>query len=295
MRSSLLCPSLWLLQKRFVLVAVVQYHEYGDWSMQVNVISLVLIWSIPTVLYGAIPATGLGVYVYKCWQSMCNLGAMDMRYLTFLMLFSVTVFLATYAINGRIFYIAHQHHAKQITMDQQFQEGLGDKLRFVAKVRVARSVFTSYLTSLTERRRRRRREREKKKKKKRREKNGCHDAAVKGQFCEFKWHYIHILEADPTEQWLLTACDIPTFLWFWFGHKDSFIYESVSLEGIISTNFLSYFTPHVIMQLMFLSCLTWFACPIIHHCQTSSLIGHLHDSQQSDYSSLVGHWHDLQL
>lgn len=124
--------------------------------MQVNVISLVLIWSIPTVLYGAIPATGLGVYVYKCWQSMCNLGAIDMRYLTFLMLFSVTVFLATYAINGRIFYIAHKHHAKQIMMDLQFQEGMGDKLRFMAKVRVARSVLTSYLTSLTERRKKER-------------------------------------------------------------------------------------------------------------------------------------------
>lgn len=124
--------------------------------MQVNVISLVLIWSIPTVLYGAIPATGLGVYVYKCWQSMCNLGAIDMRYLTFLMLFSVTVFLATYAINGRIFYIAHKHHAKQIMMDLQFQDGTGDKLRFVAKVRVARSVLTSYLTSLTERRKKER-------------------------------------------------------------------------------------------------------------------------------------------
>ena len=158
--------------------------------MQVNVISLVLIWSIPTVLYGAIPAAGLGVYVYKCWQSMCNLGAMDMRYLTFLMLFSVTVFLATYAINGRIFYIAHQHHAKQIMMDQQFQEGMGHKLRLVAKFRVARSVFISYLTSLTERRRRRRKKErkkeEKKKKKKGKKEEGCHDEAVKGQFCEFK-------------------------------------------------------------------------------------------------------------
>ena len=138
--------------------------------MQVNVISLVLIWSIPTVLYGAIPAAGLGVYVYKCWQSMCNLGAMDMRYLTFLMLFSVTVFLATYAINGRIFYIAHQHHASQIMMDLQFQDSTGDKLRFVAKFRVARSVLTSYLTSQTERR------------KKEEERNKGHDEAVKGQF-----------------------------------------------------------------------------------------------------------------
>ena len=113
--------------------------------MQVNVISLVLIWSIPTVLYGAIPATGLGVYVYKCWQSMCNLGAMDMRYLTFLMLFSVTVFLATYAINGRIFYIAHQQRAKQVMLDQQFQARTGDKLRFGDRVKAARSVLTSRL------------------------------------------------------------------------------------------------------------------------------------------------------
>lgn len=114
-------------------------------SVQVNVASIVLIWSIPTILYGVIPATGLGVYVYKCWQSMCNLGIIDLRYLTFLMLFSVTVFLATYAINGRIFYIARQQRAKLDVLEQQFQARTGDKLRFGARIKAARSVVTSCL------------------------------------------------------------------------------------------------------------------------------------------------------
>ncbi|KAK7112903.1 hypothetical protein V1264_012279 [Littorina saxatilis] len=110
-------------------------------TRQVNVAILLVIWLMPTLMYGLIPATGLGQYVYKCWQSMCNLGPIDTNYLTVLMLLCVAVFLATYAINGRIFYIARQQQAKISNLEQQFHASTGHSLKFKARMRAARSIM----------------------------------------------------------------------------------------------------------------------------------------------------------
>ena len=112
--------------------------RHGHSLSQMNVASLVVVWAVPAAMYGALPASGLGLYVYKCWQSMCNLGPVDPTYLTVMMLLSVTVFLATYLINGIIFYIAHRQRVRLAAMEQQFQASTGQKLRMGDRMKAAK-------------------------------------------------------------------------------------------------------------------------------------------------------------
>nr|KAG5710118.1 hypothetical protein BaRGS_006637 [Batillaria attramentaria] len=109
-------------------------------TQPVNVAGVVVIWSLPTVLYGVVPLTGLGQYGFKCWQSMCNLTVVDLDYLTFLMLLSVVVFLATYGLNVRIFVIAKQQSQKIAALGQRFQENSGQDLRLRSSVKAVRSI-----------------------------------------------------------------------------------------------------------------------------------------------------------
>ncbi|XP_076460212.1 adenosine receptor A2b-like [Babylonia areolata] len=116
-----------------------RYPSMMTWK--VNMAAVATIWTVPALSYGLVPATGLGTYEYKCWQSMCNLGDIDAGYLTFLLLSSSCVFLGTYVLNGRIFWVARKQGLKTVEMAQHFRSQTGKKLNMGDRLKAAKSIL----------------------------------------------------------------------------------------------------------------------------------------------------------
>ncbi|KAL8590129.1 hypothetical protein ACOMHN_010324 [Nucella lapillus] len=127
------------LDRLLTIECPLRYPSFMTWK--VNVAIVAVIWAVPSLMYGMIPATGLGFYVYKCWQCMCNLGIVDPNYLTFLLLFNVFIFLATYLLNGRIFYVARKQSAKLQIVKNQVLSQTGKKYHLSDKLKAARSIL----------------------------------------------------------------------------------------------------------------------------------------------------------